>query len=816
MKAIWADSELRAKLNANRREGYFSFEEARALVRSANLKSIEEYAKFQRNYKGKLPTNLPSFYKGEFVSWQDLLGASYRKRSSNRLPYMEARELARSKGFKSIKEYERHSFKNIPMAAQYVYKKEWEASPFYKPGMGKFWVDFLNLPEQFLPFEEARQLARQIVRDLKLETVQDFGKNRPKSIPAYPAKFYKEHWVSWVDFLGFSVRGDGVNRAVIKEERLKFLKELVDYSNFLSEADLLLIARNFNNSRTSSLLHYLQAQFPNKALSEIISLLKSQGLQVVSDVPSDDEIVPVTKDILPLVFTDDHALVSAQSLRIMDWAASKGLDPVAIQWLANSQLNRLRNKYVLEGEQAVKGMLAGDGEFLAQIKEQFLREVEGAEAISVPEWQLKVDGFRREPTRMQKMTAYQITQRRTWGNWSGAGAGKTAAAGLAAFATNSEFTLIVGVNSTLQGWRDQLHKAFGHHAKVIFDISKVKPGRGMFLIWNYEKFQTLSPTPTEQVAKLKPDMIVLDEVQFIKHRSGDDESIRRVALLNLLRQCPTSKVLCMSATPVINDLSEGVSLAEIAKGRAVKLSSRRTISNAMTVHYELVGSGLRYLPEYKQEMKQIPVTHTIPDWDQTNLTLLGFEQKLVPHRLDAVKDKIRPGTIIYTYYLEGVEDVAMDYVRSLGFSVAKYTGNENAKVREQIQKKFVRGDIDVLIGSQAMAVGVDGLQERCDRMIFLSLPWTYAAYEQIIGRVYRTGSKFESVEVFIPQVLTTSHKATYDTFRWSLLRDKRTLAECATDGVIPNVISLNRNAVLEMVRKEMEQEGKSAKGAGAP
>jgi len=128
---------------------------------------------------------------------------------------------------------------------------------------------------------------------------------------------------------------------------------------------------------------------------------------------------------------------------------------------------------------------------------------------------------------------------------------------------------------------------------VTFDISKVKPGRGVFLILNYEKFQTLSPTPTQQVAKLKPDMIVLDEVQFIKHRSGDEESIRRVALLNLLSQCFTSKVLCMSATPVINDLSEGVSLAEIAKGRAVKVASRRNIGNAMTVHYELVGSGLR-------------------------------------------------------------------------------------------------------------------------------------------------------------------------------------------------------------------------------
>jgi superfamily II DNA or RNA helicase len=176
---------------------------------------------------------------------------------------------------------------------------------------------------------------------------------------------------------------------------------------------------------------------------------------------------------------------------------------------------------------------------------------------------------------------------------------------------------------------------------------------------------------------------------------------------------------------------------------------------------------------------------------------------LTPHRLEAVKDKIQPGTIIFTHYLEGIVEVAAEFVGSMGLSVAQYTGEETAKVREQIQRQFVRGDIDVLIGSSAMAVGVDGLQERCNRIIFLSLPWTYAAYEQVIGRVYRTGSRFESVEVIIPQVLTTSHKNTYDTFRWGLLKDKRTLAECATEGTIPNVMSVNRNAVLEMVKQEM-------------
>lgn len=582
-------------------------------------------------------------------------------------------------------------------------------------------------------------------------------------------------------------------------------KELVAYAEFLSEADLLLVAKNFHpRAKQNSAMDYLRAQFPNKPLSEVISFLKSHGLQVVSEISS-DTVVPEAKDVLPLVFNDDRALVSLQSLGIVDWAASKGLDTTTIQWLASSQLNRLYNKYILEGAETAEKLTAVEGDkFLARVKEQFLREVKGSEAIDIPEWRLKkVDGSPEEPNRMQKLTAYQMTQRRAWGNWSGAGAGKTAAAGLAAFVTNSQFTVVIANNSTLQMWRNQLRKTFGRHARVVFDVKEVKPGRGMFLIMNYEHFQTLSPTPTEQLAKRKPDMIVLDEVQLIKHRSGDENSIRRIALLNLLRDCPNSKVLCMSATPVINDLSEGISLAEIAKGEAIRLAHRRNISNAMAVHYELVGSGLRYVPEYKQEMKSILVTTTIPDWDQSDLSILDFEQMLTPHRLNAVEDKIQPGTIIYTHYVEGIVDVAADFVRSLGLSVAQYTGEETAKVRENIQSQFVKGDIDVLIGSSAMSVGVDGLQERCNRMIFLSLPWTYAAYEQIIGRIYRTGSRFESVEIVIPQVLTTSHKCTYDTFRWGLLRDKRTLAECATEGIMPNVISINKNAVLDEVRKTM-------------
>ena len=73
-------------------------------------------------------------------------------------------------------------------------------------------------------------------------------------------------------------------------------------------------------------------------------------------------------------------------------------------------------------------------------------------------------------------------------------------------------------------------------------------------------------------------MIVLDEVQLIKHRGKDADSLRSFALTGLLSELPTSKVLCMSATPVINDLTEGVSLAEISKGKKGQLDSPRPLA----------------------------------------------------------------------------------------------------------------------------------------------------------------------------------------------------------------------------------------------
>jgi len=72
-------------------------------------------------------------------------------------------------------------------------------------------------------------------------------------------------------------------------------------------------------------------------------------------------------------------------------------------------------------------------------------------------------------------------------------------------------------------------------------------------------------------------------------------------------------------------------------------------------------------------------------------------------------------------------------------------------------------------------------------LIIVSLPWTAAEYEQLIGRLYRQGSKFKEVEVFVPQVtlIHNDDEWSWDKLRMRRIKFKKTLADAALDGVIP-------------------------------
>ncbi len=162
--------------------------------------------------------------------------------------------------------------------------------------------------------------------------------------------------------------------------------------------------------------------------------------------------------------------------------------------------------------------------------------------------------------------------------------------------------------------------------------------------------------------------------------------------------------------------------------------------------------------------------------------ILDLERVLLDAKLETIIGALQKGTLIYTHYLTGLITPLRRAIEKAGFTVGVFTGEDKSGLQP-----FIKGKVDVLIGSVPVGTGVDGLQYVCNRLIIVSLPWTSAEYEQLIGRLYRQGSVFDKVEVIIPQVVLAHNGDmwSWDKLRWHRIQYKKTLADAALDGVIP-------------------------------
>jgi Hypothetical methyltransferase/Helicase conserved C-terminal domain len=134
--------------------------------------------------------------------------------------------------------------------------------------------------------------------------------------------------------------------------------------------------------------------------------------------------------------------------------------------------------------------------------------------------------------------------------------------------------------------------------------------------------------------------------------------------------------------------------------------------------------------------------------------------------------------------------------------VGLYTGGDKSGF-----EPFLKGEADILIGTRPVGTGLDGLQQVCNRLVMLCLPWTSAEYEQIVGRIRRQGSAFEEVEIIVPQVALDYEGETWswDKGRIALIQYKRTLSDCAVDGYIPETVRINQSALLKQSREALDR-----------
>ncbi|HEU4445421.1 MAG TPA: helicase-related protein [Nitrososphaeraceae archaeon] len=173
---------------------------------------------------------------------------------------------------------------------------------------------------------------------------------------------------------------------------------------------------------------------------------------------------------------------------------------------------------------------------------------------------------------------------------------------------------------------------------------------------------------------------------------------------------------------------------------------------------------------------------------------LAIEQFLTDARIPEIVKRIDGQTIIYTEYVTDVIEKLSKAVEDAGYSRALYTGSDHSG-----KDRFLNRRVQVLIASRPISVGVDGLQHICNRLIINTLPWTNAQYQQLLGRLVRKGQVRDVVQVCL--IKANISRYPYDQLKWNRIEFKRTLADCAVDGRLPekNLIT-PQQAALEAVK----------------
>ena len=456
------------------------------------------------------------------------------------------------------------------------------------------------------------------------------------------------------------------------------------------------------------------------------------------------------------------------------------------------------------------------GEFWKYIQNTFLNEFN--EVIGIE----KGDDYKfpYDPSLMQKLMVYYLTNNKSFGNWCGTGAGKTNAFLFATRKTNSRVTVAIVPNDVIDTLVKSINKIYPDSVVLVpqssDELFTCDRSKFTYIIYNYEKFQGNNGAE-ETVNRLLEtntiDFICLDEVQNVKVRDIETASSRSQFINSLVSRGRTAnaemRTLAMSATPCINNLTEVRSIIELLTGvEHNEIGNRNTIANIHNAYKALLLNGFRYVPKYPIVTEERTVEVDCSEDAELYLDLTnkekgdisGIEYVLAEKKLNSVKDELKPGTIVYATWVDGMAELLTKNIRKWGFSVESYNGESgNKDGRKEILDRFLSGKTDVLVCSKPISTGVDGLQYKCNKMIIVSLPWTDADYTQLKGRIYRQGSVFNRVEFVIPQIVINTPSGvvwSWDKMRKHAIDTKKSLGSAVVDGYIQKTYTINKEKLL--------------------
>lgn len=484
-------------------------------------------------------------------------------------------------------------------------------------------------------------------------------------------------------------------------------------------------------------------------------------------------------------------------------------DHRAAQFLLRNAVNRIWSLAFDDANAALDALAdtPQDNPYVERIRSLFLDEYRAARALTVPDdYSFQIQGVPHFPQLMQRYVATRLQTSRQLANLSGTGSGKTIAALLASRHLQSGTTIITCPNGALETWTTAIATTFPRAHIVTKTLSPQwnasAPYR--YLVLNYETLQ--QPGVEDQLVTLvhaNPDIgfLGVDEVHQVKIRTERLLSLRNQRLM-LLRQLlhtqnPSLAVLVSSATPIVNNLQEGRSVLELLRGHPLPhLETAPTIANCIALHQELVLWGIRWKRTYpilqRRHMISVDCTPWIPRILAlpTSSTCLQLEQILTEARLTVLPQLLAPQTIIFTLYTDQIVDAITTTCKKAGWDVGLYTGDDKAGLQ-----RFLNRDVPILISSNIVGTGLDGLQAICHRLIIVTTPWTSVELEQLIGRLWRPGQPAPAIDIYF-LITTGTYKGTVWSWcetKMTRLNSKQSLADAAVDGLIPSHHGLHPN-----------------------
>jgi hypothetical protein len=189
----------------NRTKKYRNFKDAKKFVHTLNFTGQKEWWAYCKS--GQRPKNIPSnpqvTYKKEWKGVGDWLGTGkIALKNRKYLSFSDAKKIVHTLNLKGVEEWKifrKTSEKpsNIPSTPDVVYKKEWNG---YGDWLGTGKIANQTISKRFLPFNEAREIARKLAKKYNLKNTIDWQKaviegKIPKNIPNFPSQTYSKKYL---------------------------------------------------------------------------------------------------------------------------------------------------------------------------------------------------------------------------------------------------------------------------------------------------------------------------------------------------------------------------------------------------------------------------------------------------------------------------------------------------------------------------------------------------------------------------------------------------------------------------------------------